>query len=149
MKLSFFIFMLAFTVSAQGIKSFETDGCTMYPDGTSDNPSLWYHCCLEHDLRYWVGGDREDQKISDLKLKQCVRKVSTTWRAEIMYRGIRLGHLSPIKSKYKWGWGWKTPKKFSSLTNDEKAEALRMLEDAQGIDPIIKEKFISENLLIY
>jgi hypothetical protein len=148
MRLSLLVFMLALAANAQVIKGFVTDGCTMYPDGTSDNPTLWYHCCLEHDLRYWVGGDKEDQKIADLKLKQCVRKVSTPFRAELMYRGIRLGHLSPIKSKYKWGWGWRHPKKFTPLTREEKAEVLRMLEP-ENINPRIKEKFISENLLIY
>lgn len=148
MKLSILLFMLTLAANAQVIKGFETDGCTMYPDGTSDNPTLWYHCCLEHDLRYWVGGDKEDQKIADLKLKQCVRKVSSSFRAELIYRGIRLGHLSPIKSKYKWGWGWRHPRRFTPLTVNEKVEALRMLE-SENIDPRIKEKFISENLLIH
>lgn len=142
-----FICMASFQVSAQYIKNFHSDGCTYYPDGTKDEPTLWQHCCLEHDLRYWVGGDKIDQQISDLKLRQCVSAVSTQLRGTLMYHGVKLGHLSPIKSKYKWSWGWRHDKEFSALTAQEKKVALESISKTD-INEEIKKRFIKENLSV-
>lgn len=97
----------------------------MYPDGTSDHPTLWKHCCFEHDLRYWVGGSKTEQKIADLRLKQCVSRVAGEFQGKLMYTGIRLGHLSPIKSKWHWNWGWRQGRKnFAPLSEKETEVAL-------------------------
>ena len=53
-----------------------------------------------------------------------------------------------VKNKYKWGWGWKIEKKFTPLTSAEKRAALDAIE-LESIDPVVKEKFISENLINY
>lgn len=68
MRSVIFTLILVFTLSTpvMGIVKFTTDGCTGAPDGS------WGHCCYEHDLLYWRGGDREARLQADERLKQCV-----------------------------------------------------------------------------
>jgi hypothetical protein len=148
MKIIILLILLSQNSFSQVIQNFKTDGCTMYRNGTRDEPQKWLHCCLEHDLRYWIGGDYDDQKISDLKLKQCVKKAAGNLQSQLIYRGVRLGHYSPIKTKYSWGWGWIEDKKFTSLSVLEKEIALSSIESSE-IDPNVKAKFIGENLSFF
>ena len=129
------------------LKTFETDGCTMFLDGTNDNPELWKHCCTYHDLRYWYGGSLKDQDQSDLKLKQCVGKVAGKKWANLIYTGVRAGHYSPIKNKYAWAWGWTPKRKKEPLSLTEliyvKQELIKLKETNQelSIDEFIKNEF--------
>lgn len=127
---------------------FVTDGCTMFPDGTIKEPKLWYNCCLAHDLVYWLGGSKELQKQADQELRECVSEVSSGIRANLMYIGVRLGHYSPIKNKYQWGWGRPNSKPFSSISENHKKEAYRLIIPEQ-IDPEVKENYIKNYLLNY
>ncbi|HVK62340.1 MAG TPA: hypothetical protein VM432_12350 [Bdellovibrionales bacterium] len=88
------------------LKTFESDGCTGFVEGTREQPKLWAHCCFEHDLRYWFGGSEENFDHSDLELRSCVDSVAGDKWANLIYRGVRAGHASPVKSKYHWAWGW-------------------------------------------
>ena len=38
------------------LHSFESDGCSSFPDGTSSEPVLWRDDCVVHDYAYWKGG---------------------------------------------------------------------------------------------
>jgi hypothetical protein len=111
----FSLFIMSHSVSAQtdsvstlnnSLKTFETDGCTMFVDGTPSKPGLWKHCCVEHDMRYWFAGDQKDMDKTDLRLKACVKEVAGSTWAELIYTGVRAGHNSPVKNKTHWGWGW-------------------------------------------
>ena len=82
------------------LKAFETDGCTMFVDGTNSRPELWKTCCIEHDLRYWYGGSLSDMDEADNQIKICVEKVAGNAWAQVIYTGISAGHHSPIKNKY-------------------------------------------------
>jgi hypothetical protein len=118
MKKLFLINILLFSFNAEAleIKNFETDGCTMFIDGN------WGHCCYMHDLRYWYGGDHKRQDEADTELKNCVEKVAGINWATLIYKGVRLGHHSPIKNKYRWGWGWSPNRinNYSPLNESEK-----------------------------
>ncbi len=110
-----------FKIYASDLKVFYTDYCTGFNEGTLSHPNLWKDCCFEHDLRYWFGGTKKDEDFADLQLKKCVKNKAGTFYANIMYYGVRVGHLSPIKHKTYWGWGW-TPKSkeyYAPLTKDK------------------------------
>lgn len=116
----------------------------MFADGPRGQPHLWSHCCEEHDLRYWFGGNQADMDKTDLKIKTCVKTVAGSTWAEVIYAGIRAGHQSPIKNKFHWSWGWVTERADISLNSDEKnyvIEELRRLP----FDRLYIEKFIGQN----
>lgn len=127
------------------LKPFETDGCTMFMDGTYSQPGLWKHCCSEHDLRYWFGGSQADMDASDLRLRSCVQKVAGDNWAFVIYSGIRAGHHSPIKNKYQWNWGWTLSREKRPLTPAEidyvKTELKSLSVENVNIDDFIKTNF--------
>lgn len=124
---------------------FQTDLCTAYREGTIKEPMKWAHCCLKHDLEYWVAGTKEDQKASDLRLKACVKESGSPIHARLIYTGVVSGHLSPIKHKTHWGWGYLESERddFSPLTEDEKIHARNRLLDLD-IDPQLIQRVIKD-----
>lgn len=87
---------------------FETDFCTGFREGTRENPELWKHCCVEHDLHFWAGGCAQARREADLRLRTCIREAGAPGYARLIYAGVRLGSLSPFKLKRKkWGNAWK------------------------------------------
>lgn len=129
-----------------------TDGCTMFVDGTPKKPGLWTHCCEEHDMRYWFGGDQEDMDKTDLRLKACVKEVAGNTWAEIIYIGVRVGHSSPVKNKTQWSWGWNEKREDIKLDKSERdyvIEELRRLPyDHEVIEKFIKRNFNFKNAKI-
>lgn len=126
------------------LRPFETDACTMFADGTRKSPELWKHCCSEHDLRYWFGGNQQDMDVADSRLKDCVAKVAGNGTARLMYMGVRLGHYSPIKNKYKWSWGWTTPRNSEALSKEEASLVMSELKKLK-VDQINMDEFIQLN----
>jgi hypothetical protein len=117
----------------------------MFIEGPFDKPNLWAHCCFEHDLRYWFGGTKADKKFSDVQLRECVREVAGSFWANLMYRGVRLGALSPIKFKYVWGWAWSPKRDKSKLTRSEVDYIIQRLFETD-LDPQFREQFIEKYL---
>lgn len=143
-------FLLAFTLILPAfgaeLSPFSSDECTYFPEGTHSQPKLWAECCVEHDLKYWIGGTKSEQVTSDLQLKDCVSQKSSEFYGELMYRGVVLGHLSPIKSETRWSWGFGKPyREFQALSKDDKDLALEIIEQAD-IDPDMKRRFIKQYL---
>lgn len=112
--------LLSFTAHAYELRSFTTDYCTMYKEGTKENPTAWRDCCIEHDIYYWAGGTIQARDVADLRLKECVQEKGYPSYANTIYNGVKLGHLSPIKSEYPWNNGWIGKKKNLPLTESEK-----------------------------
>jgi hypothetical protein len=115
------LLLLSLSFSAKAaLKPFFSDYCTWYPEGTIHRPQLWKHCCLEHDLYYWIGGNRNDRWRVDQLLKQCVQQTNASRAANIMYQAVRIGSLSPFKMRgRKWGHGWHKRRRYQSLTISE------------------------------
>ena len=132
------------------LKNFETDFCTMFKEGTKKSPDLWKHCCVKHDLAYWVAGNKSDMKRADKEILNCVKKTGKPFVAKLMYSGIKFGHLSPIKNKYKWGWAHKdNRKKYQELSAVEIENIqLRVLEiddvDTQTLLDFLNFRFPSK-----
>ena len=127
------------------LRGFQTDLCTMFPEGTVNRPGVWKDCCIYHDLKYWIGGTKKEQYEADVKLRECVRSKTNWFYAGLMYKGVRLGHYSPIKNKYQWGWGWHKKGWFGQLNKDQLDKA-KSLIIGHKIDPKLKNKFIQEYL---
>jgi len=136
------IFINPFTKAAEPrLKEFETDNCTMFADGTPQKPELWKHCCFEHDLRYWFGGDNADIDFADEQLRLCVLDVATPFWANLIYRGVREGHKSPVQHRLHWSWGWTEERALAPLTAPEK-EIIRNDLDELNLDRHYIETFI-------
>ncbi len=153
-KLAFLLFVFLFvnlnTQAAEAplaatLQQFETDGCTLFIDGPASNPNLWSHCCFEHDLRYWFGGDKDDKKFSDIQLRECVKDVAGNFWANLIYTGVRAGRLSPVKFKYVWSWGWTPKRGKNKLNQSEKNYVVEQLNELE-LEPEFKTTFIEKYL---
>ncbi len=131
--------MISWSSQALELSDFKTDYCTYFPEGTIASPNLWKHCCYDHDLRYWFGGSQKDMDLSDERLRQCVSLVGGSFVANLMYYGIRAGHSSPVKNKYKWGWGF-GDREIKPLTSAEKLIINQAL-DGLDLDPKYLQEF--------
>lgn len=131
--------------SNQTLREFRTDYCTLFPEGTQENPDLWAHCCFAHDLRYWFGGSMKNRDEADLHLRACVAEVARKEIADLIYDSVKAGHLSPIKHKFSWGWGWRPVITNRPLTRAEKKIVHERLWE-MDLDPELRQKFIRRYL---
>lgn len=145
-----FISTTSYSSEIKQLKNFKTDFCTYFPEGTGARPTLWKDCCIYHDMKYWIGGTHAEQDKADITLRECVRKKANGFYAGLMYRGVRLGHYSPIKSKYRWGWGWHKKGFYGNLTHEQLKQAKALIqqsgEDRRLINRFIKE-YLESNLI--
>lgn len=138
--------VILFSINAFSIEleSFETDLCTFYKEGTSAEPTKWRHCCIEHDLYYWVGGTKDERKLADLRLKSCVGETGETREAEIIYLGVRSGYYSPIHyKKFQWGNGWNEDRRinYSALSSEQIDHVLKNIVFI-NLDQMVIDNFI-------
>lgn len=110
------------------VTDFQTDACTLFPEGTPGRRDLWRHCCVEHDLYFWAGGSKGDRKEADQRLKDCVAKTGARQFARLIYLGVRSGQYSPyhIKEK-KWGNAWDGRVSYQALSEQETNEIIDSL----------------------
>jgi hypothetical protein len=147
MKIILFFFAISycFTLLGNELNPFITDYCTMFVNGTREKPTLWKHCCLDHDMNYWYGGSENNMDTADLRLRSCVTKVAGENWGNLIYKGVRLGHMSPIKNPRKWNWGWVSPRPEVELTPLEKKYVIEELKrlpfPRETIDNYIKNNF--------
>jgi hypothetical protein len=108
---------------------FETDGCSIVPDGTIIDPLKWRNCCVDHDIHYWMGGTRDDRLLADEEFKSCMElKRSPAW-AIIYYLGVRLNAHPGTGMSYQWGYGWEENRGYQPLTTEEYSNALFKLPE--------------------
>lgn len=92
---------------ANQLKPFTTDGCSLWMDGPPLYPNLWRHCCVAHDLAYWIGGTKEERKKADDDIQACVLKeAESKGMANYMHGMIRWGGSPYWMNYYRWGYGW-------------------------------------------
>lgn len=128
------------------LKPFLTDYCTAYPEGTRDQPELWKHCCIEHDLYFWAGGSREDRKETDLRLKACVEATGEVEIARLIYAAVTIGGASPIRFKTKeWGHAFEGRERYLPLSAEETTMVMNQLDQQETeLTPEMKNSFYEQ-----
>ena len=87
-------------------RPFKSDGCSMWFD-TWQGVSL-YPACFLHDLKYWAGYPDEEVErlVADAELMVDVaRLLDSTYMAETMFHGVRVGGHEIFKQGFSWGFG--------------------------------------------
>ena len=107
---------------AGDLKPFTSDGCSSFPDGTTEQKELWLKCCVAHDFAYWKGGTFTDRKSADVALRECVASVGKKEIALLMLAGVRVGGSPFFPTTFRWGYGWPYPKYYGELTLEEIAQ---------------------------
>lgn len=123
-----FLFLLSTTALASEIKSFTSDGCSAFPDGTISQHSLWSNCCFLHDLDYWKGGTEEEKNIADYNLQSCVKNVGEPHIAKMMLAGVKVGGSPFLNTPFRWGYGWPYGRGYKALSQSDKLQAAQKLE---------------------
>lgn len=149
--------MIAHVSQADELEPFTTDGCSMWIDGTLDQPNLWRHCCVAHDLDYWQGGSEEQRKKSDERIQACVKEAQGSGMANYIYKNVRWGGSPYWMSLYRWGYGWDyldglwprgykvpTPEE-QQLINQAMPSALQVIADDAVKHPIFSSSHSSSS----
>lgn len=121
------IFLFPAILLSQEIKLFTTDGCSVFPDGTSTNQSLWINCCIRHDFAYWKGGTFEERLTADKTLENCVIDLGQPEIAKLMLVGVRAGGSPYFPAPYRWGYGWPFLRGYKALSMEEISDVERKL----------------------
>ena len=102
------------------LADFTSDGCSLFFNGTFEDPELWKECCHKHDLAYWRGGTEEERNQADLAFKECVlKKTGNAELAEIMYQAVLVGGSPYFPTWYRWGYGWPVGRGYKKLSEQE------------------------------
>ncbi len=110
------------------LKPFTTDGCSMFPDGTYQQQSLWMECCIRHDIAYWQGGTEPQRLAADQALERCVSQVGEPEIAKLMLAGVRVGGSPFFPTSYRWGYGWSYQRGYKPLSEEEKRQVANELQ---------------------
>jgi len=109
------------------LNPFTTDGCSLFPDGSLSNDSLWLHCCRAHDFDYWQGGTQSQRVASDKRLQHCVEQVSPFGLGVMMYLGVRIGGSPMWPTSFRWGYGWNASREYSPISAIERQQIDRQI----------------------
>ena len=117
------------------LDDFSSDGCSLFVDGTFENPELWKECCLTHDIAYWKGGTEVDRDQADLAFKACVeKKTGDSTLANLMYEAVRVGGEPYFPTWYRWGYGWPIGRGYKKLSEQEKVMVKQKLGKYRASD---------------
>lgn len=126
------------------INPFTTDGCSFYPDGNPNGNQVdeWKHCCVIHDLAYWMGGLEHYKIAADQALKECVNKTPASGagfgQPSLIYLGVLVGGApswGPIKNPagFRWGYGWPNNVRYLPLNHEDLASVKAELEKFRAL----------------
>jgi hypothetical protein len=102
------------------LQEFTTDGCSAYPDGYPHTEEYeWLHCCVSHDMKYWMGGTYEEKVQADLELNQCVSEATFTSHGKMMEMGVAAGGTAHLGTSWRWGYGWNKKITYEELSEDQ------------------------------
>ncbi len=70
----------------------------------------WHDCCVKHDEAYYYGGTKEDKRLADKNLKECVSHTLDGQQmglllGNLMEKGVWLGGLPYLPTSFRWGYG--------------------------------------------
>ena len=114
--------------NAYAIAPFTTDGCSAFPDGTFKQKQLWLSCCVQHDIKYWMGGTQAQRLKADQALKSCVEKTGEKAIAKLMLAGVRLDGSAHFPTSFRWGYGWNYDRGYQVLNKKQQAKVNSLLE---------------------
>ncbi len=118
----------------QLLQPFSSDGCSLFPDGTWQDNSLWKDCCFKHDYDYWKGGTEQEREDSDHALRQCVINLGETKIAQLMLTGVRTGGGPYWPTPYRWGYGWPLGRGYKALSAHEKAQVEKLSKNITALN---------------
>lgn len=122
--------------TASDLNEFTSDGCSLFPDGTLNDRTLWCDCCFNHDMAYWRGGSEDERKETDKTFRACVLdRAGNKALAEIMYDGVRVGGSPVFPTWFRWGYGWKYGRGYKPITEDEQKQVADMLDRYKKTHP--------------
>lgn len=127
------LWIVAAAQADETLRPFTTDGCSLFPDGTPENKTLWLQCCIEHDRNYWLGGTRADRSAADKQLQQCVEQLDQKWVAQAMRDGVRVGGSPWWPTSFRWGYGWPYGRGYQAVSDGEERLALALMAS-----PVVK-----------
>lgn len=107
---------------SEDLAPFTSDGCSAFPDGTSEQKELWLKCCTVHDFAYWQGGTYSQRLKADEALQTCVEQVGEKEIALLMLAGVRVGGSPFFPTEFRWGYGWPWPRAYGALSDTEKEQ---------------------------
>ena len=122
------LFTSPLTVAAE-LTPFSTDGCSAFPEGTIDLQSLWFDCCISHDMAYLKGGSFAQRQLADKELEQCVTQLGEPDIALLMYHGVRIGGTPHIPTPFRWGYGWPFARGYKALDEGERQQVRKRLQE--------------------
>lgn len=112
---------------------FTTDGCSLFPDGTLEDKTLWQDCCIAHDVAYWQGGTKEQRLQADEELRLCIIEVTGDRAlAQTVFDGVRAGGSPIYPSWYRWGYGWSYGRMYQPLSEEEQMQVERRQQEFKG-----------------
>lgn len=109
--------------STHELRDFNSDGCSLFPDGDAVDPVRWHSCCVTHDAAYWRGGTADQRKAADTALRACVAQTGRPALAGLMYDGVRAGGTPLFPAWFRWGYGWGYGRGYEPLTPEEQQRA--------------------------
>lgn len=118
------------------IEPFTTDGCSVSPEGTPSDKSAWVHCCLEHDIDYWIGGSQAQRKKSDQDLQACIDKAGFSQVANLYYLAVRNAGTPWLNTPWRWGYGWPFKHGYRRLTTEQRKS---VEQESQYIPEVFEE----------
>lgn len=120
------------------LRPFNSDGCSTAPDGVplTKNKNIWTECCIQHDLKYWVGGTAEDARLADSNLRQCIKDKNYPITAAVFETFVKLLGGPNSDRSYRWGYGWNYRRSYGALGEEEISQ----------VDGLIKNEF-DENMI--
>jgi hypothetical protein len=114
-------------VNADTLQPFNSDGCTLFPDGSFEEHKLWQSCCYEHDLSYWKGGTYQERLDADKTLQQCVSNKGMPKIALLMLVGVRIAGSPFVPVYFRWGYGWSYLRTYKKLTVLEQLQVEKLM----------------------
>lgn len=104
---------------------FQSDGCTGWIDSFVGKD--YTSCCLDHDIRYWIGGTKKEKLETDLALRKCVNKIAGHPMGELMFVFVWMWGKLDSTDVTRWANGWKfLRQKYQPVTVEERAMAAQM-----------------------
>ncbi|MES2769495.1 MAG: hypothetical protein V4596_10155 [Bdellovibrionota bacterium] len=74
----------SYAITNKIINPLIVDGCTASSDGS------WGHCCIEHDISYWIGGTFAERTAADQRLLKCMNNSGGESESQVYYNTVRI-----------------------------------------------------------